>query len=137
MKKLFPIVLLALAGCSAFEGDGPSYGREEAIAGAAFRAEALEVYAKLNPVCPFTENVDQLARYDALNARYEALGKWVAKTPFAIDLAIAEGNFKHYWSVNSAECGPTDTEESMAAFDAELATADQRLSALEKMAGMI
>ncbi|MDN3645919.1 hypothetical protein QWY75_06845 [Pontixanthobacter aestiaquae] len=137
MKPLAPLFLFALAGCSQLSGSGPDYGRDEAIAGAAFRAEAFETYAKLNPVCPYTANTDQLARYAEPAERFQKLRDWVADTPFAVDLAIVEGRFNHFWSVNTAECGPTDNEESMAAFNAELEDLNRRLAALEKMAGMI
>ena len=137
MKKFLPLLLLALAGCSALTGDGTAYTEQNARDGAAFRAEAREVYGRINPVCPYTAEEGQLARYDEPRARYDALKKWVAGTPFTIDLAMIEGEFDHYWTVNDAECGPTDTEEGLVAFDAELNDVDQRLSALEQMAGMI
>ncbi len=137
MNKLAPLLLLALAGCSQMTGSGADYGRDEAIAGAGFRAEAFEVYAKLNPVCPYTADANQLARYAEPAERFQKLRDWVADTPFTVDLAIVEGRFQHFWSVNTAECGPTDTEEGMAAFNAELEDLNRRLSVLEKMAGMI
>ena len=137
MKKFIPLSLFALAGCSALEGGAVDYGREEAMAGAAVRAEAGEVFAKLNPVCPFTQDAGQLARYEEPAARYEAVKKWVAETPFSVDLAISEGNFKHYWTVNVVDCGATDTEDSLALLDEELGVLNQRLENLEKLAGMI
>ena len=62
---------------------------------------------------------------------------WVAETPFIVDMAISEANYRHYWSVNVAECGPTDTEETLSALDGELQQLNERLSNLESLAGMI
>ena len=138
MKKLLPFVaLVSLAGCSALGGGGSNYGANEAEAGAAFRVEAFEAFAKLNPVCPYTQNVDQLARYEEPAARYQKIKDWVADTPFIVDMAISEANYRHYWTVHTAECGPTDTEQGLASLDGELQQLNERLSNLEKLAGMI
>lgn len=142
MKKFFvPLVALSLAaslaGCSALGVGGSDYGPDDAAEGAAFRVEAFEAFAKLNPVCPFTADAGQLERYQAPAARYQAVKDWVADTPFIVDMAIVEANYQHYWTVNKAECGAVDTEQSLAQLDGELNALNQRLDNLEKLAGVI
>lgn len=127
---------LSVAGCS-MPGSGGSYGSSDAANGAAFRVEASEAFGRLDPVCPFTDDADQLARYDEPRARYAALKEWVNDTPFAIDLAIIEADYQQYWATNSVECGPKDTEDSMIQFNAELEQINARLSALEQLAGVV
>lgn len=137
VKNALALVLstLAVAACSG-GGDG-SYGGQDAKDGAAFRLEAREIVGKLTPVCPYTAAAEQLARYDEPRARYEKLKEWVSDTPFIVDLAVVEADYEQYWQANVAECGPTDTEESLAMMNAELEALNARLSNLEKMAGVI
>lgn len=136
MRKLLLVpVLLALAGCGAVGGG--SYGAQDARDGAAFRLEAREIVGRLNPVCPYTQNTEQLARYDEPKARYDKLKEWVADTPFAVDLAIIEADYAQYWTANVAECGPVDTDDSLATLNGEMEALNARLSTLEQMAGVI
>lgn len=136
MKLALPIVCFALAGCSMMEGES-SYGTSDASDGAAFRLEAREVFGRLDPVCPFTQDADQLARYEALRERYAKLKDWVGGTPFAVDLAIIEADYANFWASNSVECGPTDTEESIGQMNAELEAMNARLGTLETLAGVV
>lgn len=118
------------------EGES-SYGASDASDGAVFRLEAREVFGRLDPVCPFTQDADQLARYDALRERYAKLKDWVGGTPFAVDLAIIEADYANFWASNSVECGPTDTEESIGQMNAELEAINARLGTLETLAGVV
>lgn len=127
---------VGIAGCS-MPGSEGSYGSSDAANGAAFRVEASEAFGRLDPVCPFTDDADQLARYDEPRARYAALKEWVSDTPFAIDLAIIEADYQQYWATNSVDCGPKDTEEGMIQFNVELEQINARLSALEQLAGVV
>ncbi|NMW30897.1 hypothetical protein HKD42_02340 [Altererythrobacter sp. RZ02] len=125
-----------IAGCSMPGGEG-GYSPADAANGAAFRVEASEAFGRLDPVCPFTDDADQLARYDEPRARYAALKEWVSGTPFATDLAIIEADYQQYWATNSVDCGPKDTEEGMIQFNAELEEINIRLNALEQLAGVV
>ncbi len=136
MRRLICVGLaMTLAGCGALGGG--AYGAQEAKDGAAFRLEAREIVGRLNPVCPYSENADQLARYDEPKARYAKLKEWVADTPFAVDLAVIEADYEQYWTANVAECGPVDTDDSIATLNGELEALNARLSNLEQMAGVI
>lgn len=127
--------IAALAGCS---GSGTTdYDRQDAADGASFRLEARETIGRLKPVCPYSVDPAQLARYEEPRARYEALKEWVADTPFIIDLAVIEADYNQFWSDNTTECGPADTEESIGTLNAELEALNARLDNLEKLAGVI
>ncbi|MGB7373093.1 hypothetical protein [Pontixanthobacter sp.] len=136
IKFTLPIACFALAGCSMMESD-TSYSASDASDGAAFRVEAREVFGRLDPVCPFTRDADQLARYAAMQDRYAQLKDWVGGTPFAVDLAIIEADYANFWASNSVECGPTDTKESIAQMNAELEAINTRLDTLETLAGAV
>lgn len=136
MKLALPVICLSVAGCSMMEGGG-SYSASDAADGAALRVEAKEAFGRLDPVCPFTDDADQLARYDEPRARYAKLKEWVAGTPFAIDLAIVEADYQQYWATNSVDCGPKDTDEGMAQFNEELEEINKRLNAIEQLAGVV
>lgn len=136
MRKLVMApIFLVLAGCGAVGGG--SYDTQAAKDGAAFRLEAREIVGRLNPVCPYSENAEQLARYDEPKARYAKLKEWVADTPFAVDLAVIEADYQQYWTANVAECGPVDTDDSIATLNGEMEALNARLSNLEQMAGVV
>ncbi len=134
-RSLCAGIAVALTGCSGV--GGANYDVQDAADGAAFRLEAREIVGRLNPVCDYTADATQLARYDAPRARYRKLKEWVADTPFIVDLAVIEADYKQYWAANVAECGPIDTEETRQIMDAEMNAIDARLSNLEKMAGVV
>ena len=131
------LTLALLAGCSGpGNGGGPGYTRQDAMDDASFRLNAREVVGLLNPVCPYTKDAEQLARYDAPRARFAKLRDWVAATPFTIDLAIVESDYAAYWQGRETNCGATDTKEARERLDTDLGAVDGHLAALEKLAGM-
>lgn len=139
MKKLVFAGALAafLAACGSGESGTAPYAAMQAQDGAAMRFAARDVVGMLNPVCPYSEQADQQARYDAPRGRYEAVKEWVDGKPLAIDLASVEADYQYYWTVNQAECGDPDTPENMERLDNDLNVLDQRLTQMEELAGMM
>lgn len=138
MKKFLAIAAMAatLAACGSGEGDA-AYGPMQAQEGAEFRFFGREVVGMLNPVCPYSEDPEQMARYDQPRARYEAVKEWVEGKPRAVDLAMVEADFAFYWNNRNTTCGAPDTEETMAGLDRDMQVLDENLTRLENLAGMM
>ena len=129
-----PIAVLAACNSGPVE-TADAYGPAQAREGAAIRAEVREIYGILNPVCGYTEDPDQLARYEAQRARYAQIKASVADTPRAVDFASVEADHDHYWAGVPVECGETDTPETLERLDADLADAQARLDTLARLTG--
>ncbi|ANU07515.1 hypothetical protein [Paraurantiacibacter namhicola] len=125
----------ALAACNS--SDGAGYTAMQAQEGAAMRFEARDVVGMLNPVCPYTTDPAQQARYEEPKARYEAVKEWVDGKPLATDLAAVEADYAYYWTINQATCGSPDTPETIAELDRNMQVLDQRLTRMEELAGMM
>ena len=138
MKKpmILALPLLALGACDGMQSGASSYSVDAATAGADFRYGAREAVAGLDPVCPYSEEEEQLARYEPLRTRMAALEERVAGTALAIDLAVVRADYGHYWTINDAPCGETDTAETEGQIDGELEKIDNALTRMEAAAGV-
>ncbi len=138
MKKLIflAVPLLALGACDGMQSGASSYSADAAKAGSDFRFGARDVVASLDPVCAFTEQDERLAQYEPLRTRLNALEERIAGTALAVDLAIVRADYEHYWTVNEASCGETDTGETEDLLAAELEKITNGLDRMEAAAGV-
>ena len=127
---------LALGACEGMQSGASTYDESAAEAGADFRYGARDAVAGLDPICPFTSEDERLAGYDTYRERMGALEDRIAGTALEIDLLAVRADYEHYWTVNDAECGPTDAENVAEQLEAEFAKIGAGLDRMEAAAGV-